>query len=296
MTIRKTPGHGPDLGFIGGSGLYRMSALTRTRIIRVKTPFGPPSSPVVVGSLDGVLCAFLARHGEGHTLLPSEINYRANIWALKSLGVSRVVGAAAVGSLKEELAPAHFVVPDQLVDETKGRTSTFFGRGVVAHVAFADPFCQSQSEILISAARKTGVSAHPRGTYVCMEGPLFSTRAESEFHRRMGYDVIGMTAAQEAKLAREAELCYSLLAMVTDYDCWKAGEEVSSEKVMATLSANSQNAQRILGSCARDLSKRPRNCPCASALAGALVTDARRIKAATDKRLSLIAGKYLRSA
>ncbi len=283
----------PVLGFIGGSGLYKMPGLLGAREVTVKTPYGAPSGPLIIGELSGVACAFLARHGVDHTFLPSEVNYRANIYAMKSVGVERLVGVAAVGSLKEELFPRRFVFPDQLVDETKGRVSTFFGGGVVAHVAFADPFCAAQTEILAKAAQDLRLDFHQGGPYVCMEGPLFSTRAESAYHRRMGYDIIGMTAAQEAKLAREAELCYSIMAMVTDYDCWKDGEEVSSDKVMATLSANAHNAQKILETCAGALAQRARSCHCPHALAGALVTDARKIKAAADKRLTLIAGKYL---
>ncbi|HVC08546.1 MAG TPA: S-methyl-5'-thioadenosine phosphorylase [Elusimicrobiota bacterium] len=293
MTRAKTAAPRAPLGFIGGSGLYRMTGLLGAREIRVKTPYGAPSGPVVVGELSGTPCAFLARHGQDHVFLPSEINYRANIYALKSLGVERLIGVAAVGSLKEELAPKRFVFPDQLVDETKGRPSTFFGGGVVAHVAFAHPFCAAQSELLASAAAELGLDFSRGGTYVCMEGPQFSTRAESDYHRRQGYDVIGMTAAQEAKLAREAEICYSLMAMVTDYDCWKEDDEVTSDKVMATLSANAQNAQKILQAGVGALAARTRICACQHALAGALVTDARKVKAAADKKLALIAGKYL---
>ncbi|MDE1975837.1 MAG: S-methyl-5'-thioadenosine phosphorylase [Elusimicrobia bacterium] len=293
MTRTKASKTTAAVGFIGGSGLYRMPGLIDAREIAVKTPYGDPSGPLVVGKMSGVSCAFLARHGRDHVFLPSEINYRANIYAFKALGVERLIGVAAVGSLKEELEPKRFVFPDQLVDETKGRASTFFGGGVVAHVAFADPFCFAQTEILAKTAGGLGLDLHRGGTYVCMEGPQFSTRAESAYHRRQGYDIIGMTAAQEAKLAREAEICYSLMAMVTDYDCWKEGDEVTSDKVMATLSSNAQNAQKILQACAGALAARARSCACPHALAGALVTDARKVKAAADKRLALIAGKYL---
>jgi 5'-methylthioadenosine phosphorylase len=282
-----------QVGVIGGSGLYQFEGLKAGRSIKIKTPFGGPSGPVFIGEIDGVRCAFLARHGAGHTLLPGEINVRANIWALKSLGVERIAAVAAVGSLKEELAPKHFVVPDQIVDRTKGRVSTFFGSGVVAHVAFDKPFCEAQSDILYSQARSLGITTHRGGTYVCMEGPLFSTKSESEFHRRNGWELIGMTAATEAKLAREAELCYSLIALVTDYDCWKTGEEVSSSQVVATMHANSANAQRLLAKSVSALAARPRDCRCAHALSGALVTAPKAMNKKTAAKLSLLIDKYL---
>jgi 5'-methylthioadenosine phosphorylase len=282
------------VGFIGGSGLYDMPGLLHRRELRLRTPFGAPSGPVVLGELSGVVCAFLPRHGLGHVLLPSEVNSRANILALKSLGVERVVSISAVGSLKEELAPRDFVFPDQLVDETQGRPSSFFGSGLVAHVAFDRPFCRGQADLLREKAISLGIRAHQGGTLVCMEGPAFSTKAESEFHRRQGYDIIGMTAVPEAKLAREAELCYAAVCLVTDYDCWKEGEEVSSSKVVENLTRNVADARRLLAAAAPALAARPRDCRCATALAGAIFTDPRRAAPAALRRLEPLVGKYLR--
>lgn len=281
-----------QVGIIGGSGLYAIPGLGRAREIRVKTPFGPHSGPIVLGSLSGISCAFLPRHGKGHVLTPSELNNRANIYALKSLGVDRVIAVAAVGSLKEELVPRHFVFPDQLVDRTKGRASTFFGEGVVAHVAFAEPFCAAQSALLHETARSAGIVSHQGGVYAVMEGPAFSTKAESEFHRKMGYSLIGMTASPEAKLAREAELCYSLVALVTDYDCWKIGEEVSTAKVVENLAANIANAQKLLARSISAVAARNRSCRCPRALEGALFTNPRFMNRRTAKKLSLLIGRY----
>ncbi|MDD5627607.1 MAG: S-methyl-5'-thioadenosine phosphorylase, partial [Elusimicrobia bacterium] len=264
------------------------------REVRVKTPFGAPSGPILLGELSGVACAFLPRHGRGHTRLPCEVNSRANLWALKSLGVERVVAVSAVGSLKEELPPRDFVFPDQLVDETKGRPSTFFGAGLVAHVAFDRPFCDEQSGILHEAARALGIRAQRGGTLVCMEGPAFSTKAESEYHRRQGYDLIGMTVLPEAKLAREAELCYAPVCLVTDYDCWKEGEEVSSGKVVENLAVNVANAQRLLAAALPALAARPRRCRCAAALAGAIFTDPARASRRTLRKLDLLVGRHLK--
>ncbi len=282
------------LAVIGGSGLYDMPGITGRRDIRVKTPFGPPSSPILLGDLSGVACAFLPRHGRGHTRLPCEVNSRANIWALKALGVERVVAISAVGSLKEELPPRDLVFPDQLVDETKGRPSTFFGDGLVAHVAFDNPFCAEQSRLLHERARGLGIRAHTGGTLVCMEGPAFSTRAESEYHRRQGYDIIGMTALPEAKLAREAELCYAPICLVTDYDCWKEGEEVSSSKVVDNLAVNVTNAQRLLAAAIPALAARRRLCRCATALAGSIFTDPKLADRRTLRKLDLLVGRYLK--
>lgn len=289
-----TAAHSARVAVIGGSGLYHMPGLESTRELRVKTPFGSPSGPVLLGTLSGVPCAFLARHGQGHVLLPNEINARANIWALKSLGVERILAVSAVGSLKEELAPRDFVFPDQLVDETKHRVSTFFGDGVVAHVAFDRPFCPAQSDILFARAGALGIRCHRGGVLACMEGPAFSTRAESEYHRRMGYSIIGMTAVPEAKLAREAEMCYSPISLVTDYDCWKEGEEVSSEKVVENLSVNVANAQRLITAAAAEIASRPRACRCATALAGAIFTAPKAITAGAARRLAAIAGRHLK--
>ncbi|MEK7858942.1 MAG: S-methyl-5'-thioadenosine phosphorylase [Elusimicrobiota bacterium] len=282
------------IGVIGGSGLYEMKGITRVKEARVKTPYGPPSGPIVLGDLAGVRCAFLPRHGRGHILLPSEIPQRANIWALKSLGVERILAVSAVGSLKEELPPRRFVFPDQLIDRTKGRPGTFFGDGVVAHVAFDKPFCAEVSKTLHAAAQGLGIASDRGGTYVCMEGPAFSTRAESELHRSMGASLIGMTASPEAKLAREAELCYGLAALVTDYDCWKEGEEVSTEKVVETLVANVANAQRLLAAAIPALASLPRTCRCASALSGALFTAPSAMAPKTLKKLDLLVGKYVK--
>lgn len=279
---------------IGGSGLYNMPGLSDIREARVKTPFGAPSDAVILGTLDGVRCAFLPRHGRGHRILPGEINQRANLWALKTLGVRQVISVAAVGSLKQELAPLHFVFPDQLVDRTKGRVSTFFGGGIVGHAAFAHPFCGALSQLLFIAARGLGITSHRGGTYVCMEGPQFSTKAESEFHRRQGFDIIGMTACPEAKLAREAELCYANVSMVTDYDCWKEGEEVTQEMVIKNLQANVANAQKLVRAAVRAVAARERTCPCKDALASAVFTDPRVMPKAALKKLDLLIGRHLK--
>ncbi|MFA6434587.1 MAG: S-methyl-5'-thioadenosine phosphorylase [Elusimicrobiales bacterium] len=231
---------------IGGSGLYAMQELKGVREIKVKTPFGDPSDNIITGLLSGVPAAFLPRHGRKHAILPGEINHRANMWALKTLGVKTIISASAVGSLKAGLAPTHFVFPDQFVDETKGRVSTFFGGGVVGHVPMAEPFCMALSKVMYKEALKLGIKAHFGGTYVCMEGPGFSTKAESRFHRKMGFSIIGMTVATEAKLAREAGFHYSPVSLVTDYDCWKEGEEVDQEKVTETLRKNIENIRRLL--------------------------------------------------
>ena len=285
---------GCRVAIIGGSGLYDMPGLAETRELRLKTPFGNPSGPLLIGRLAGVPCAFLARHGRGHTLLPSEINARANIWALKSLGAGRIIAVSAVGSLKEEIAPRDFVFPDQLVDETKDRTTTFFGQGIVAHVAFDRPFCADSSRLMFEQASRLGLRAHAGGTLVCMEGPAFSSRAESLAHRRLGYDIIGMTAIPEAKLAREAELCYAPISLVTDYDCWKEGAEVSASQIMDNLAANTANAHRLIVAAVSALAALPRHCPCAAALARAVSTDPRHLNRRTAKKLELIVGKYLK--
>jgi len=281
------------LGIIGGSGLYSMPGLTDTKEIRVKTPFGDPSDAIVLGTLEGKRVAFLARHGRGHRLLPGEINYRANIYAMKLLGVERIISASAVGSLKEELRPGEFLVPDQFFDRTKGRVSTFFGNGLVAHVTFAHPTCANLSTVLADASVHCAVPVHRKGTYVCMEGPQFSTLAEANFHREMRLDVIGMTNVTEAKLAREAELCYSTIAMITDYDCWHPEHEsVTVAQIIATLNQNSDNAQKVLRQAVKTLPTK-RNCKCGSALAHALVTDPKVVPKSTKKKLAAIIGKYL---
>jgi 5'-methylthioadenosine phosphorylase len=281
------------IAVIGGSGLYTMKDMEKVGEVRIKTPFGNPSDAIVVGILSGVRCAFLPRHGRNHTLLPGEINGRANLWALKSLGVERIIALAAVGSLKEELPPRHIVFPDQLADETKGRPSTFFGDGIVAHVAFARPFCDATSDVLYETSQKLGFPSHRGGTYACMEGPTFSTKAESLMHRQLGYSLIGMTAVPEAKLAREAEICYAPISMVTDYDCWKEGEEVSLEQVVANLSANATNAQAILREAVPRLAAMPRACRCATALRDAIVTQPKAMNKATWKKLRLLLDRYV---
>src|SRR3981189_731780 len=243
-----------SIGIIGGSGLYSMAGLTSPREIKVKTPFGDPSEVIVLGILEGKRVAFLARHGRGHRILPGEINYRANIYAMKLLGVERIISVSAVGSLQEDLRPGEFLVPDQFFDSTKGRISTFFGNGLVAHVAFDKPTCAQLSTVLADACVSTAVPVHRKGTYINMEGPQFSTLAEAHFHRAMKFDVIGMTNATEAKLAREAEICYATIAMITDYDCWHPEHEsVTASSIIATLNQNAENAQRVLRAAVRAL-------------------------------------------
>jgi len=281
------------LGVIGGSGLYRMAGLQNRREERVSTPFGEPSDAYVLGAIDGRDVAFLARHGGGHRLLPSEINFRANVYGFKALGVERIVSVSAVGSLREELRPLDVVVPDQFIDTTRQRPSTFFGSGLVAHVSLADPVCPDLAAALDAAARACRASVHAGGTYLCIEGPQFSTRAESHLFRSFKADVIGMTNAQEVKLAREAEICYATLAMVTDYDCWRPEEApVTVQEVVARLNDNAAMAQSIV---ARVLARLPeaRSCACASALKNAILTEASRIPRETRDRLRLLVGKYL---
>jgi 5'-methylthioadenosine phosphorylase len=285
----------PTLGVIGGSGLYELPGLERVERVRVETPFGAPSDEFVLGYLGGTKLAFLPRHGRGHRLLPSELPFRANLYGLKTLGAEWVLAVSAVGSLREEIVPGHVVVPDQFIDRTHGRQaeSTFFGRGVVAHVQFADPFCAVLSQALGGAARAAGATVHAGGTYVCMEGPLFSTRAESHLYRSWGAHVIGMTNLQEAKLAREAEMCFATLALATDYDCWRAGhDDVQIDDILRVLAANVDLARRTVGQLAARLPERSR-CRCASALRDAIITDRASIPEATRRVLAPIAGKYL---
>jgi 5'-methylthioadenosine phosphorylase len=289
----KSGGAKASIGIIGGSGLYRMSGLSEVREIRVKTPFGDPSDAVAVGTLEGKRVAFLARHGHGHRILPSEINYRANIYAMKLLGVERIISVSAVGSLQEDLKPSEFVVPDQFVDRTKMRVSTFFGGGLVAHVTFDKPTCGQMSGALADASAQCGVNVHRRGTYVCIEGPQFSTLAEAHVHRQLRFEIIGMTNVTEAKLAREAEICYASLAMVTDYDCWHPEHDsVTSAQIIETLVKNAENAQRVLREAVRTMPAE-RTCRCGTALKHAIVTDARLVPTATKKRLKAIIGKYI---
>jgi 5'-methylthioadenosine phosphorylase len=282
-----------EIGIIGGSGLYSMNGLTKTREVRVKTPFGEPSDALVLGMLEGKRVAFLARHGRGHRILPSEINYRANVVAMKLLGVERIVSVSAVGSLMEELRPGEFLVPDQFVDRTKSRVSTFFGAGLVAHVGFDKPTCGQVSGVLADASVHCGVMVHRRGTYVCIEGPHFSTLAEANMHRQLRFEVIGMTNVTEAKLAREAEICYATIAMITDFDCWHPEHEaVTASEIIATLVGNAENAQRVLREAVRAMPKE-RNCKCGAALKHALVTDMKLVPKATKKKLHAIIGKYI---
>ncbi|MCY3775918.1 MAG: S-methyl-5'-thioadenosine phosphorylase [Candidatus Aminicenantes bacterium] len=280
------------VGIIGGSGLYDMP-LEESRMLRVPTPFGDPSDSYLLGKLEGQPVAFLARHGRGHRLLPSELNFRANIYGFKRLGVRQIISASAVGSLKIEHAPMDFVLPDQFVDRTFSRVSTFFGEGIVAHVSLADPICSNLMDVLQQAAGEIDLPIKRGGTYVCMEGPAFSTRAESCLYRSWGMDLIGMTNLQEAKLAREAEICYVTVAMVTDYDCWHEEEEpVTVEMLIEYLNKNSQNAKRLI---ARTVTRLPGDfdCPCHHALQNAIITDPDSIPAEVRRRLEPIVGKYL---
>jgi 5'-methylthioadenosine phosphorylase len=281
------------IGIIGGSGLYEMAELTERREIAVDTPFGPPSDHMIVGKLGGKEVAFLSRHGRGHRFLPSELNFRANIYAMKQLGVERILSASAVGSLKEKLAPLDILLPDQFIDRTRGRISTFFGSGLAVHVTFADPICPDLIEQVSRASAKAGIAVGKGGTYVCMEGPAFSTRAESHLYRSWGADVIGMTNLQEAKLAREAEICYVTIALITDYDCWhESHESVTVDMVVANLVQNSRNAQKIILQAVLDMDE-VRNCCCGEALKDAIITDKSVVPAETRKRLECIIGKYL---
>ena len=283
-----------QIGIIGGSGLYSMPGLKKVKEVRLKTPFGTPSDAYVCGSLEGRKVAFLARHGRGHRLLPSELNFRANLHGFKQLGVERIVSVSAVGSLKEEHKPLDFVIPDQFFDRTRHRVDTFFGNGLVAHIAFADPICGELASVVAHACQKVGVVGKRGGTYLCMEGPQFSTKAESNVYRALGMDVIGMTNMQEAKLAREAELCYVTVAMVTDYDCWHPHHaSVTVDQIIAILVKNAENACKVVRQTIADMPS-DRSCRCGSALANAVLTDRKKIPAATKKKLKLIVGKYLR--
>ncbi|MEP7271646.1 MAG: S-methyl-5'-thioadenosine phosphorylase, partial [Acidobacteriota bacterium] len=263
-----------QIGIIGGSGLYQMAGLTDIHSKSIETPFGKPSADIVLGTLDGVRVAFLARHGQGHVLIPTELPFRANIYAMKMLGVERIISASAVGSMQERYAPTDIVVPDQFFDRTRGRVSTFFGDGIVAHITFSHPICSALGHVLAQSGEELGgIRIHRGGTYLCMEGPAFSTLAESRVYRQWGMDVIGMTNLQEAKLAREAEICYATLALVTDYDCWHEDHDaVTVEMVIAYLNQNSANAQEIIRGAVRKLADAPRTCKCGSALKHAILT------------------------
>ena len=285
-----------EIGIIGGSGLYEIDGLHQVKRVTLATPFGSPSSPVVLGELDGVRVAFLSRHGRGHRLSPSEINYRANVYALKAIGVRRVISVSAVGSMKDSVKPGDVVLPDQFIDLTKRRFSTFFEGGVVAHVAFGDPVCASLATSLLGAGRSVGATVHQGGTYLCMEGPQFSTKAESNLYRQWGVSVIGMTNMPEAKLAREAELCYATVALVTDYDCWHEIEEpVTVEAILATLCANVALAKRLLRAAVKSAAS-VTSCPCQQALEHAIVTAPDRIPAGLRRKLALLTERVLPSA
>jgi 5'-methylthioadenosine phosphorylase len=285
-----------EIGIIGGSGLYSMPGLTNTHEVAITTPFGDPSDSFILGHLEGRSVAFLARHGRGHRLLPSELNFRANIHAMKQLGVERIVSVSAVGSLKEEHRPTDFVIPDQFIDRTFLRTATFFGEGIVGHVAFGDPICATVADAAAIACVQSGVVGKRGGTYICMEGPQFSTKAESNLYRSWGADVVGMTNLQEAKLAREAEICYATVAMVTDYDCWHPDHDaVTIDQIVAVLHQNAENAAKVVRATVAGLppATETRYCACASAAKYAILTQPSAIPAAAKERVQLLFGKYL---
>ena len=284
-----------QIGIIGGSGLYAMEGLDVLYERTVETPFGAPSDPYVIAEADGVGVAFLARHGRGHRYTPSEVNYRANVYGFKVLGAHTILSASAVGSLKEEYAPTDIVFPHQFIDRTRHRADTFFGNGIVAHVAFADPICAGVSFLMAESGREAGAKVHLGGTYVCMEGPQFSTRAESHLYRTWGGDVIGMTNLTEARLAREAEICYATMALVTDYDCWHPDhDDVDIEQILGYLRANAAMAQKILRASITRAANRTRDCACAHALQTALITDRGAIPPKVKDDLAPIIGKYIR--
>ncbi|HSU33352.1 MAG TPA: S-methyl-5'-thioadenosine phosphorylase [Bryobacteraceae bacterium] len=282
-----------EIGVIGGSGLYHMPGFEAHEEMRLMTPYGEPSDAYIVGKLEGKDVAFLARHGRGHRISPSELNFRANIFGMKMLGVERILSLSAVGSLKEEHAPLDFVIPDQYFDRTRGRASTFFTDGIVAHISFADPVCPQLSGLVHQSARQVGINSKQGGTYLCMEGPAFSTRAESNVYRSWGMDVIGMTNLQEAKLAREAEVCYVSIAMVTDYDCWhEEHDAVTVDQIIGNLNKNAENAAKLVRHVVADMPE-ARACKCGSSLKHAIITDRAVIPAAVKEKLGLIIGKYI---
>jgi 5'-methylthioadenosine phosphorylase len=282
----------PSTGIIGGSGLYSMPGFSAEREVEIQTPFGAPSDHFIQGTLEGHEVVFLARHGRGHRLSPSELNFRANIYAMKTLGVERILSLSAVGSLKEEHRPLDFIIPDQFFDRTHGRIATFFGEGLVAHVSFADPVCPQLSAVVEQACRAAFVNAKRGGAYLCMEGPAFSTKAESNIYRFWGMDVIGMTNLQEAKLAREAEICYVTIAMVTDYDCWHPDHDaVEVTDIIRVLQQNASNACKVVAEAVKSMPE-ARECKCGSSLRHALITDKKLVPAATIEKLKPIVGKY----
>lgn len=282
------------IGVIGGSGLYEIEGLSNIEEVAVSTPFGDPSDLYITGMLDGVKLVFLPRHGRGHKFLPSEVNYRANIYGMKKLGVERIISVSAVGSMKEEIVPGHIVIPDQFFDRTQGkRASTFFGEGLAGHVQFADPICPNMAELVYAAAVEAGATVHKGGTYICIEGPNFSTRAESNIYRSWGVDIIGMTNIPEARLAREAEICYTTVALATDYDCWHEGhEDVSVEAVIAVIKQNVEMARNIIRIAAGKVAA-SRPCDCSEAAKFAVMTGSDAIPENTRKNLDLLVGKYL---
>jgi 5'-methylthioadenosine phosphorylase len=283
-----------EIGIIGGTGLYQMPGINKLKKVRVATPFGKPSDAYFLGSLEGRKVAFLARHGRGHVISPSELNFRANIYGFKKLGIERIISISAVGSLREDYRPMDMAIPAQFFDRTRQRISTFFGSGLVAHIGFDTPVCPEESEVLAKACTAAGVTFHQGGTYCCMEGPAFSTKAESEAYRRWGFDVIGMTSLQEAKLAREAEICYATLAMITDYDCWHPDHDaVTVNQILDYLHRNVENSQKVLAEALQAM-PRERSCKCGSALAHAIISDPKKVPPKTRKKLDLIVGKYLK--
>jgi 5'-methylthioadenosine phosphorylase len=283
-----------EIGIIGGSGLYHMPGFSDVHEVRQATPFGDPSDAYVLGNLEGRKVAFLARHARGHLYLPSELNFRANVYGFKQLGVERIVSVSAVGSLKEEHKPLEFVIPDQFFDRTRHRVDTFFGDGIAAHVGFGEPVCGEMTNVVAQACTEAGVVGKLGGTYLCMEGPQFSTKAESNVYRKLGMDVIGMTNLQEAKLAREAEICYVTIAMVTDYDCWHPHHDsVTVEQIVSVLLKNAEHACQVVKHAVKAMPK-TRSCKCGSALANAIITDREKIPAATKEKLKLILQKYVK--
>ena len=282
------------IGVIGGTGLYDIAGMTDIAEVNFDTPFGKPSDSIVVGKLDGVGVAFLPRHGKGHRIMPTQLPAQANIYALKSLGVEHIIAINSAGSFKKELKPGDLLIPDQLIDRTRLRTNTFFGDGIVAHIAFADPFCPVLSKVLYESAKEAGATVHPRGTYVVMEGPAFSTRAESRLYKSWGADIIGMTALPEAKLAREAEICYAIIGCITDYDSWmERREPVTVDIILETLRKNVDMSKKIIKLAVRRISEK-RECECATALAAAIVTNPEKISAEQKQKLGLLIGKYIK--
>ena len=282
------------IAVIGGSGLYEVEGTDNLEEVKITTPFGDPSDTIKVGTIAGVRCAFLPRHGVGHRILPTELKAHANIYALKSIGVEQIISISACGSLREDVKPRDFLIPDQLYDRTKSRHSTFFGEGIVAHVGFAHPFCGEMRDIAHKGVMELGIKHHFGGTYVCIEGPMFSTKAESEVNRKMGFSIVGMTAIPEAKLAREAEICYTTIGLVTDYDVWKEGEEVTAETVIGHMLANVSNSKKLIRQILPKLAERKRECECSKALAGAIFTSPDRIDRKTAEKIKLIVGKYIK--